>query len=437
MRASRTAVRLVCLLLCLVFCVGALAACAPKLGTPYLTLGNETLTVNMYELMLSRMRGQLYSNQYPVNESRFWTMVWNEAGQTYEDYFNAEVLRQCRQYLAAWYMYTEVYGLSLSAEDYASVDEYLDGLLYTDADGNRTQFNRILAAYGVNMDILREVYLVETRITHLKDHLSSIIADTVRSEYYTSNYACFLKLVKSSYALVYEKDSNGDEIRYTDETFEHIAYDKENGTVLLDGNNNPYADEHGDAIYYYEDTGRIAYDTENGVRNNVDEDGDSVGDYVAYDDETLAGIKAEAESLYAQSKTLSAEEFRTLAKEHSDKFSSSDEGNGAFLNLSVYYSAELLSDVADGLKTVQPGETAFVETDEGYYILRRLHLPENGWSDKANESWFSDFETAVVEKMYDTLTRDYMDRISENDKVRDKLPSIANVGTNWLGTTYY
>lgn len=437
MRANRTAPRLCCLVLCLILIGGMLASCAPKLGTAYLTLGNETLTVNMYELMLTRMRGQLYAYGYTVDDSRFWDTVWREDGQTYADYFNSEVLRQCKQYLAAWYMYSEVYNLSLSQSAQSEVDEYITDLMYTDADGNKTQFNRILAEYGVNTDILREIYLIETRISQLKDHLSTIIADTVREEYYTSNYACFIKLVKSSYALIYEKDSNGDEIWYVDESFEHVAYDKENGTMLKDVNDNPYADEHGDAIYYYEDTGRIAYDTVNGMRNNVDTDGDSIGDYEAYDEETLAAIQAEAEALYEQAKTQTVDEFRETAREHSDKFSASDEGNGAFLDVSVEYSAALLSDIVKGLRTVQPGETAFVETDEGFYILKRLELPEDGWSDSANESWFSDFESSVVEKMYDTLTATYMDKITVNEKVQDKLPSIATVGTNWLGTTYY
>ena len=70
MRANRTAPRLCCLVLCLILIGGMLASCAPKLGTAYLTLGNETLTVNMYELMLTRMRGQLYARTRAITRRR-------------------------------------------------------------------------------------------------------------------------------------------------------------------------------------------------------------------------------------------------------------------------------------------------------------------------------------------------------------------------------
>ena len=64
--------RLCCLVFALCLMALSLAGCGKNLGKPYVKLGNESLTVNMYELYLSRMKGRLSAYGYPVDIPEFW-----------------------------------------------------------------------------------------------------------------------------------------------------------------------------------------------------------------------------------------------------------------------------------------------------------------------------------------------------------------------------
>ncbi len=424
--------------------ISLLAGCGSNLGKTYMSLGSQSLTVNMYELYLSRMKGRLSAYSYPVDMIEFWQTVFDSTGTTYASYFESQIRTQCERTLAALYLFEDVYHLTLSAEAVQEVDSYIEDLMLADAEGSKSAFNAILAQYGVNVDILKEVYLIEAKIEALRSHLSTLIADTVRSEYYTNHYVCFKKIVVSSFKLVCETDENGDDIYYTDSTMSKISYDTENGRIRQDGNGNLYADKFGDTAYYLAediedgvDEPRYAYRTIGAYRNNLDENGDSVGDYVNYTAAEMAERKKTAEAYLEKAKTLDDAAFTDYAMEVSDKFSDSDSGNGAFLNLDVDYSATLLNSIRAALRGSSAGDTIFCETEEGYYVLRVLPLPADGWNAEDNKDWFSQFESEVVDEMYNTLTSKEIPNIQYDEKAAAKLPSIKDVGTNWLGTMYY
>ncbi|MBQ3927954.1 MAG: hypothetical protein II710_04870, partial [Clostridia bacterium] len=258
-KGTKKGLRFTCLILSLLMLISLLAGCGSNLGKTYMSLGSQSLTVNMYELYLSRMKGRLSAYSYPVDMIEFWQTVFDSTGTTYASYFESQIRTQCERTLAALYLFEDVYHLTLSAEAVQEVDSYIEDLMLADAEGSKSAFNAILAQYGVNVDILKEVYLIEAKIEALRSHLSTLIADTVRSEYYTNHYVCFKKIVVSSFKLVCETDENGDDIYYTDSTMSKISYDTENGRTRQDGNGNLYADKFGDTAYY------LAEDIEDGV----------------------------------------------------------------------------------------------------------------------------------------------------------------------------
>ena len=62
-------------------------------------------------------------------------------------------------------------GLELPESYIKEIDEKLDFYIDYDANGSKTQFNTILADFGVNYKLLREAYIMEAKIEYLEDEL--------------------------------------------------------------------------------------------------------------------------------------------------------------------------------------------------------------------------------------------------------------------------
>ena len=430
-------VRFLCLLLALLLFLPVFSSCGkPKTGKAYMTLGNESLSENMYTLMLTRMRGQLYARGYSVDSPTFWDTVWSSAGATYADYFNYQVLAQCKTYLDAYYLFEETYKLKLEDAYLEEVDRQINDLIEADAQGSRNTMNQILSSYGVNLDILRAFYIIEKKVSALQNYLYYLISDTVKEEYFGEHYVCFKQIALAKFYYVCETDKLGNDIYYTDDSFSKICYDTENGHTRTDSNGNTFVDVNGDPIYYMEDDLTIAYDTVNGTRNMLDEDGDSEVDVVHYTEQEIEDIRREAEMLLKKAQDEpDAETFETLARTYSDNYSEADANNGAFLNTSTDYSYDLLNRIGSALAGMEPGQVTLIESDDGFHILRKYPLTEGAWNDESNANWFSGFTSEVTSQMFTTLTEKEFDKIVFSDKIT--VPSIRDVATNWLGLSSY
>ena len=115
-------IKITALALCLVMLICAFAACAEV--QPLMTYGEKTLSVNVYQFLLSRMKGTLGYYGYEVGSESFWKTVVDMQGTTYDQYFCDIVKEQAIMYLVADVMCDEQ-GLSLSAEQEAKIDEII------------------------------------------------------------------------------------------------------------------------------------------------------------------------------------------------------------------------------------------------------------------------------------------------------------------------
>ena len=161
--------------LAILLCIAALVSvvgCSAK-GKPYMELDGTEMTVNMYQLYLSRMKGTLASG-YVYGEDAlkdsFWDTIMNADGTTYNKHFSSMVLDNTKNYLAALHVFEEL-GLKLPKSYLDEIDQKLADFIEVDADGSKNTFNSILAKYGVNYKILREAYIIEAKIAYLNDQL--------------------------------------------------------------------------------------------------------------------------------------------------------------------------------------------------------------------------------------------------------------------------
>ena len=262
---KRNLIRVLTFLLALLTCSCLLVSCGGK-GKTLLTLKKDGITVelsvNEYQFMLTRVKGKLAQYGYQVNDQSFWAQQdkYNEEElQTLGAFYKDNILDNCRTYVAALYLF-EKEGLALSAESIANVDEMMAELLRTDGDNSKTKLNSVLSAYGVNYDMLREIYLMQEKVTALQNHLygknAELLGSILKEEFLQESYVHFQQIFLPAYSYVFETDKNGDVIYYHAEEGskkDHIYYDEFNGVPGTDANGLPILDENLDRVYFVND----------------------------------------------------------------------------------------------------------------------------------------------------------------------------------------
>lgn len=413
-----------------------------NVGKPLLTLEGQTVSENMVQLLMARVKGNLQMSGYTVSKDSFWEQIVELDGTRYDEYAKSLVLATAKEYLAAAVMFEEK-GLTLSQSKLDEIDDEIDEMI--EAAGSKAKLNETLADYGANVDVLRALYVLEAKAAALKLSLygtdGALISENVKQQYLEKEAIAFRRLLIRSCGYVYEKDDNGDEIYYLDNNdgkTNTIAYDTENGHTRQNKNGEIVKDDNGDEIYYT-DTGRIAYDTENGKRAfENDENGDpKIEDY---SDEILAAHKAEATELLTRLDGAGAADFEALLVEYASKGDEySSDSDLCFLYKSDNGTQEM-SDIADvlqwrtsatgGQEDVQPGDIVSIETENGIYILMRYDVPSDAASSSTYSAWFTELADRVSLWLFAQECAPYIERIELDAALYAALPKMKEIGVN-------
>ena len=190
---------------CVLILVG-FVGCASK-GKTLMKLDGNEMSVNLFELYLSRMKGMLCTTTYFGNSATredFWD-TWMDADTwiTYNEHYTKVVLEASKTYLAALALFEEK-GLKLPDSYIEEIDAEMEALVLNEADGSKTAFNAIISDYGVNYDLLREAYIVEAKIDYLEDYLfgvdgSKIGANLIRT--ITEDLSRFSYILTNTYII--------------------------------------------------------------------------------------------------------------------------------------------------------------------------------------------------------------------------------------------
>ncbi|HHT54724.1 MAG TPA: hypothetical protein GX011_07355 [Clostridiales bacterium] len=382
-----------------------LASCSQ--GKKLMTLGGQSVSVNIYEFFLSRQKGLLCTPYYYGSGALsrdFWNTTISPDGTTYNDFWTAQIIDSLRIYLVALYLFEEEYDLTLPKSAVEEVDTKLAELLDYDAEGSRTAFNAILSQYGVNYNMLRNIYLLEAKVNYLQVHLYgvdlSLVSDAVKEEYYQNNYVRLKQAFFPNYYYVYETDADGNTIYYDPDTGT-ILYDSSTGIRKFDESGRALTDKDGKVIYYNED-GSIAYDKERGVPAiTFDENGRYKTS--PYSSEELGQILRAAEDAVASIKPGDTEAFEKLIEEQSAKVKGIDQPqypNGYYFRKNTPYNYDYINDIVAKLSTMEVGEVGLVESDYGYHVIMKYRLDPGAYDKEENAEWFSDFGGGVVDWLF-------------------------------------
>ncbi|MBQ8407828.1 MAG: hypothetical protein IJY39_03090 [Clostridia bacterium] len=425
-------IKLLSLLLALCLVAGAAVSCSSQ-GKTLMSLEDKTLSVNFYELLLSRMKGTLYSYGYEVDKDSFWKTIITADGMTYDDYFCITIMEEASRYLIADYLF-DANGLTVTEELEADVDKVMDSLVK--AAGSKTALNSELKTYGVNYDMLRDVYMLELKISLLKDHLYGKEGEKISSEakesYLQENYVAFSQIFLASYYYLTDLDEFGDAVYYTDDKHTAIAYDKVNGKTALDEFGREITDILGDPVYYNEE-GRIAYDKVNGVIGYVkDDEGNILVEY--YDDETLGEMFERAQG-YANACNGDFDKFMEYVSLYDE---SESEGEVTYLFASTgYYGAQseavaYLDEIAAGLLEMETGECRAAQSDFGFHVFIRHETEQGAYANEAYKDTFSDFSDNLIEKLFSEECAKHETAVVIDQETAEDAPTMASVAINIL-----
>ncbi len=440
-------VRIAAMLVVVLMLALPLASCAG--GKALLTLKADgktySISVNLYELMLSATKGNLDAYNYTLqglrpSQDAFWEIMDTYDGSTFEtanNFYRKKVLDDCKSYLLSLYLFDK-FDLELSESAKGEIEDLMSELVKTDGDGSKTKLNSVLAEFGVNYKMLKEYYTIKAKFKAVQDHIYSTTGPNIKNQYVNEHYVHFYQLFLANYTYVYETDKNGDTIYYNPSTSK-ILY-KETEYTQTDASGKVETDSKGQIVYYTDVTrDHISYDTKNGQPSyKIDADGESYVTKPMTEDE-LDKLVERANDLHQNLQGVAKDTFVARANAESDDTQAAIYTDGYYLQKGMDYSAsgqdflyldtivEKLSDPA-----VKVGDVIMISSPSGYHILMKCSPTENAYELEANDVWFSGFATLLTGDLFADRVEPYRSQIELNQKIYAKAPSMKEVGVNYF-----
>lgn len=166
-----------------------LTSCAS--GEAVLTYKDSVITENEFTYYLATYKARFHQTYSDFEESSsFYASELGDTGMTAEEFLFDTTLHNVKMTLICEVLAKEN-GLSVSKSTVEAIDEYLDDFISEYAGGSKAQFNQALSTYGINVDMLRNIYLRDELGSALYEYLygeSSSITDDARSAYLNENY---------------------------------------------------------------------------------------------------------------------------------------------------------------------------------------------------------------------------------------------------------
>lgn len=179
-------------------------------GDAVYTYNGKNIGEYMYSYWLSTYKANIiYSYNDLKDTSEFWESEI-EDGVSVESYFTGIIDTQMKKYAIALSLFDE-YKLKLDDETIEAIDSDIEEKI--SSYGSRAAFNSELAELGINIDILREIYLCEAKYDAVYEYLfgtSGIYApgDEEIEDYYNRKYNRIKYIVLYTTKIVYDDDGS-------------------------------------------------------------------------------------------------------------------------------------------------------------------------------------------------------------------------------------
>ncbi len=389
-------IKLAALVLAAVMMMISFVSCSGY-GAPVMELGETAITENMIEFWLSRYKAQFeyyYSaaimEQYQLEKlDQFWPIVSDtETGETFDDVMSGFIYENAKTYLCSLYLFDQ-FGLVLPEETVNNVDAIVEGLLEDYASGSKSEFNALLSTYGVNYNLLRELYLIDEKVAYLQNYLFGPggtlgVTKIDKENYYQKNYVCMRQ-------------------------------------ICIFINERPFIDEEGNYV--------------------LDKDG-----YTQFIDMTAAETQeARARAAEAITKLNNNESFASVSSKYDENKADDGYLNGIYISRdSALGTDAALEKIYNELINMEVGQIKLIETEQSLHIVEKLALEEGAYDKEANSDFFKfydadtqgyiTFDGYLVEPLFLDYINSSLEKYSAQIKIdeeRLKSKKLSNVQSNF------
>ncbi len=361
----------------------SLVGCS-SFGTPVMELGGTEITANMIEFWLSRYKaqfeyyyGEAVRSQYGLDKvDQFWPLVSDPAtGETFDDVMSGFIYENAKTYLCSLYLFDQ-FGLSLPKETVDAVDTHIAQLCEDYASGSKSEFNALLSNYGVNMKILRELYLIDEKVDFLQNYLFGAggtlgVTKIDKENYYQKNYVRMRQ-------------------------------------ICFFINECPEYDEKGDVV--------------------LDKDG-----YTKYREMTATETQeARNRAAEALKSINSGSDFLDISKKYDENPTDDKYAGGIYMSKdSAMGTDAALEKIYNELQSMEVGQIKLIETENNLHIVQKLELDEGAYDKTANTDFFTfydaelgaitTFENYLKEPLFLEYIAESLEKFSADVKIDEEL----------------
>lgn len=329
----------------------ALVSCSPE---SVMTYGSHSINENEFSYYLATYKGK-YAQTYAdfKNTPEYFSSVVTDDGQTVEDVLYSAVVHNVEMTLVCEQMFDDC-GLSLSRSVEDTINSYIDDFVDEYADGSRNKFNAALGAYGVNINMLKKIYLRDEKVSALYDAL------------YGTNGIIGI--------------TDEDRQNYLDENYVRVRH------IYV---NNKY-------MYATDEDGVQEY-TDDGLRKKRE-----------LTAEELAAKQALIDAI-DESLAEGADFDEVYDAFSEDKYYK----NGYYISENM----DFIEDVTDSAMSLEVGEYKKIETDYGTHYIMRLEMDEKPWENEDNSDFFDGYDTTVGQALFADMAEEKISEVVLNEDV--------------------
>ncbi len=329
----------------------ALVSCSSE---SVMTYGSHSINENEFSYYLATYKGK-YAQTYAdfKNTPEYFSSVVTDDGQTVEDVLYSAVVHNVEMTLVCEQMFDD-YGLSLSRSVEDTINSYIGDFVDEYADGSRNKFNAALGAYGVNINMLKKIYLRDEKVSALYDAL------------YGTNGIIGI--------------TDEDRQNYLDENYVRVRH------IYV---NNKY-------MYATDEDGVQEY-TDDGLRKKRE-----------LTAEELAAKQALIDAI-DESLAEGADFDEVYDAFSEDKYYK----NGYYISENM----DFIEDVTDSAMSLEVGEYKKIETDYGTHYIMRLEMDEKPWENEDNSDFFDGYDTTVGQALFADMTEEKISEVVLNEEV--------------------
>jgi len=320
-------------------------------GEPVLTYGDTVINENFFTYYLATYKSSFLSTYADMEDTKEFYDLKLPNGQTGEEFLFDQTVNNVSMSLICAELFDKA-GLTLSSAVTKTIDSYIDSFINDYAEGDKRFLNSKLSEYGINIKMLREIYLLEEKGTALYEYLYGDngtigVTEEELDAYYRENYV----------------------------RVRHIYVNNK---------------------YYYETT-------EEGY-NRYDENGNLITH--AYEGEALEAKNAVIASIDAAIEA--GTDFEEIYKLYSeDQYYE----NGYYLTAGM----DFIDEVEISAFELEVDEIKKVESDHGVHYIKRLAFDEKPWEDEDNADFFEPFLENVRFKAFVAYVEQYLDDVVVNE----------------------